>query len=141
MHRLTVIVGLVITVLGFLFSPATAADPIGPACFVFHAFPGSYELFFLPSGGENFVITGRHRQRGTAVTGSGFLDGQSFVFYLFASECRSCGATAGAVLANPGTGLVFEGFIDSNTLVGVSRFQTLNSDSTGNSSVSVFTCS
>ena len=130
MQRYSLIIGTVIALLGLAPSPSTAADPIGPVCFRFDRIVESFELFLMPSGGENYVITGRNRLDGLPVTGSGRLTEESFNFYFLT-----------AILGGPGA--VFEGELRLATETGPARFFVLNSVSTGptaNTIVSVFRC-
>ena len=130
MHRLALIIAMVIGLLGLATSAASAADPIGPVCVRFDAFASGYELFLMPSGGDNYIITGRRRSDGAPVTGSGRLAPEAFIFYFLAS-------------LSPRPGLVFEGELRLATETGPARFSVLNDPPTTpatNTIVSVFRC-
>ena len=83
--RLSVVRALVIVLsaivwLGAGAAPARAAEPIGPVCLGLETFIDSFELFLTPSGGQNFLLSGRNRNGGKPVFGSGRLNQGQFLF-------------------------------------------------------------
>ena len=130
MQRLASTIGMVIALLGLAASPANAADPFGPVCLRFDKFIESFEIWLMPSGGQNYVITGHNRLSDKTVTGSGRLTEESFLFYFLTP-----------LGVRPG--LVFEGELRLATQLGSSRYFFLNDPPTqpaGDSIVSVFRC-
>jgi hypothetical protein len=107
-RALLVIAGLIIAVLGLAAPPASAAGPIGPVCLGLETFRDSFEIFLLPSGGSNFVLSGHNLSGGGPVVGSGRLDRGEFVFYFLTPA-----------LNNPG--LVFEGSLNLASSLGTAR--------------------
>jgi hypothetical protein len=108
MRTFIVIVGLTLVMLGLAAPPVSAAEPIGPLCLGLETFRDSFELFLVPAGGPNFVLSGRNRGSGGPVIGSGHLRQGEFIFYFLTPA-----------LNNPG--LVFEGSLNVTTLLGTAR--------------------
>jgi hypothetical protein len=106
--RALVIVMSAIVWLGTGAGPARAAEPIGPVCLGLETFIDSFELFLTPSGGQNFLLSGRNRNGGKPVFGSGRLNQGQFLFYFVTPA-----------LNNPG--LVFEGTLNVATQLGTAR--------------------
>jgi hypothetical protein len=99
-------VGLALLTLGR--GSVEASEPIGPFCLVIDTFRDSFEMFAAPSGGSNFLLSGRNRSSGGPLIGSGYVAEGSFVFYLL-SPLPSA------------PGFVFRGTIDLATQTGTGQ--------------------
>lgn len=78
------------------------AESFGPFCWGFSGFSNQLVLFFLPNGGNQFLISGRDIGNGNrAVTGSAFVIGPSLVvgFTLHAREASANSTIGGATLS------------------------------------------
>jgi hypothetical protein len=82
MHVLPVVLLLIPGLLGL--TAGATAEPIGPVCLERSPSGEILELFIQPSGGPNFLISGRIGPAGTGVpiSGSGYVTGGSFRFSL-----------------------------------------------------------
>jgi hypothetical protein len=117
MRTLVAIVGLGLGIVGFGAKPGGAAEPIGPLCLGIETFRDSFEVFLAPSGGSNFLLSGRNREGGGPVIGSGYANGGAFTFYFLTPTLNE-------------PGIVFRGTIDLATLVGLGRCFVVSADST-----------
>jgi hypothetical protein len=104
----TRLVALVLTlaVLGFDPAPAIAVDPAGPFCLTRAPFGDVLELFVLPSGGPNVLLSGRLGPEATGIplAGSGYVSGGSFRF-----------SVSGQTAATPGRLFVADGVLSLAT--------------------------
>jgi hypothetical protein len=99
-------VGLVLGSLGF--RAGEAAEPVGPICLAIDTFRDSFELFATPSGGANFLLSGRDTASGGPVIGSGYVANGAFTFYFMSPVTNS-------------PGFVFRGAIDLTSHTGTGR--------------------
>ena len=67
---------------GVMIGPA-AAQAIGPVCLHIDEFEETAQVFALPSGGDQFILTGTSLTFGDAYSGSGYVAGSDFTFSLF----------------------------------------------------------
>jgi hypothetical protein len=83
MRVLPIVLLLIQGLLG-LTAGASAAEPVGPVCLERSPFGEILELFVQPSGGPNFLISGRigSAETGVPISGSGYVTGGSFRFSL-----------------------------------------------------------
>jgi hypothetical protein len=117
MRTLVVIVGLGWGILGSAAKPVVAAEPIGPLCLGLETFRDSFEVFLTPSGGANFLLSGRNREGGGPVIGSGYANAGAFTFYFLTPTLNQ-------------PGIVFRGTIDLTTLIGSGRCFVVDADTT-----------
>jgi hypothetical protein len=71
--------------------PAAAADPVGPFCLTLDAFVDRIELFLLPNGTAQFVLTGRDVSFPDSYGGSAIVNGNDFIFSLFGGNGGGAG--------------------------------------------------
>jgi opacity protein-like surface antigen len=72
---------LAFCLLGWMAAPA-AAQVVGPLCLRIVEFGEIAQVFALPTGGGQMIVTGKSLTFGDAYTGAGYLEGTDFAFTL-----------------------------------------------------------
>src|SRR5262245_58133343 len=74
---------LAFCVLGAMMTPVAAQQAVGPFCLQIVEFAEVVELFVLPTGGGQMILTGRSRTYVDTYSGSAYLDGKFLTFTIF----------------------------------------------------------
>jgi len=117
MRVLLIALVLAVAALG-LNTGSALAQPIGPVCanVVGGTINETVQVFALPSGGANFLISGKNLNGSVPLSGSGFLSGTAFTFVAIGHGSIEAGSLR-----------VFEGIV--GTVTGSGSGRCFNTDS------------
>ena len=116
MKTLIVVSLLAFCVLGAMMTPV-AAQAAGPFCLQVLEFGDVAEVFALPTGGGQLILTGKSLTFADAYSGAGYVDGTDFVFTL--SSGLLPGFMEGRLNIGTGDGLGSITFVDNNEIQGL----------------------
>ena len=112
MKTLIVVSLLAFCVLGAMMTPVAAQQATGPICLQIVEFAEVVELFALPTGGGQMILTGRSLTYNDAYTGSGYVEGINVIFTLVSGSLP--GMLSGVIIKDTGDGIAGVTFADNN---------------------------
>lgn len=90
-------------------APAEAADPLGPFCVTLDVFADRLEIFALPNGAGQFLLSVRNVDFPNAYVGNATVSGSDLIFTFVSGQVFEAGA------------VTFSGTLDLATLTGVGK--------------------
>jgi hypothetical protein len=106
-----IVVSLLASCLLWVRTAPVAAQASGPTCLRIVEFEEVLQVFALPTGGGQFILTGASLTFGDAFTGSGYVAGSDFIFSLASGFLP--GFLEGVLSLNTGKGFGSATFADS----------------------------
>jgi hypothetical protein len=114
MKTLIVVSVLAFCVLGATTTPVAAQQASGPRCLQIVEFAELVELFVLPTGGGQFILTGKSLTYGDSYSGSLYVEGTEVLFTVFSGLLP--GMLSGTLTIATGDGFGAVIFADTNQI-------------------------